>query len=309
MGLSFFGYANNQSVAASFLKPNREDKNVSPEEMVSYTNQRASQIVGVNGLVRVGGDLTLLKTLLANNFPVIIEKGYDVEDLGWMGHYLLIVGYDDAQAVFFTYDSYLGHGNSQGLRETYADIEFYWKHFNYTFILLYAPERQAEALALLGSRATEQGALEYALATAQAATSVNPSDNWAWFNMGTAFTRLGQYDRAAPAFDQAFALGMPWRTLWYLHDPYLAYYALGRYDDILANAQATENTTPYVEETFYYRAAVLAARGDINAAVRQLDLALTYNSNYQNARILKNALQNASFTPEMVVALASVKGG
>jgi len=305
MGLSYFGYRNNQSVAARFLKPNAEDKNVSPVEMAAYVNEQAAQNLNIRAAYRVGGDLELLKRLIANEFPVIVEKGYDVNDLGWMGHYLLVMGYDDAQQVIYAYDSYLGHGNSQGLKETYADLQYFWRHFNYTFLVLYPPEREQQVMALLGHRADEQSAAQGALELARQQAADNPADNWAWFNLGRSYTMLGDHTRAVQAFDQAFVSGMPWRTLWYLHEPYQSYYAVGRYDDVLAHTQATQSTTVYVEETFYYRGAVLAAQGDVQGAVSQFTQALTYNSNYQAALQARDAVQNGTFSPEMVLHMGT----
>lgn len=303
MALSFFGYNKNQEVAARFLKPNKEDKNVSPSQMADYVNQQQTG-VPARAVYRIGGDMALLKLLLSNDFPVIIEKGYDVDDLGWMGHYLFLVGYDDASQLFYGYDSYLGHGNLQGLPESYSDLEYYWEHFNNTFIALYDPAREAQLMALLGDRADPLQAAQHALQVAKDKAAVNPNDNWAWFNIGTAYTQLGDYERAAQAFDQAFILGMPWRTLWYLHDPYIAYYAMERYDDILAHTRATESTTVYVEETFFYRGVVYAAQGDANAAINAFTTALQYNNNYEAARIARDALQNGTFNRDLVLTLS-----
>src|SRR5687767_10622758 len=99
MALTYFGFPANQDAAAAWLKPTSEDGNVSPWQMVDYVN---TQLPGTTrALTRVGGDLNLLKTLLANDFPVIIEAGYNPEPdrLGWMGHYLLMTGYDDTQEI------------------------------------------------------------------------------------------------------------------------------------------------------------------------------------------------------------------
>src|SRR5215216_6002498 len=75
MGLTYFGGGNDQYTAAQWLKPNSEDKNVSPWQMAEYVN---NQIGGtVYALVRQGGTLERLKQLIANNFVVIIEEGYD----------------------------------------------------------------------------------------------------------------------------------------------------------------------------------------------------------------------------------------
>ena len=38
--LTYFGYTDNQTRAAQFLKPNGEDKNVSPNEMIRFVNSQ-----------------------------------------------------------------------------------------------------------------------------------------------------------------------------------------------------------------------------------------------------------------------------
>lgn len=301
MGLSYFGYGNNQDAARRFLKPNVEDKNVSPYQMVSYVNQEAFASTAVNAIHRVGGDLDMAKRLLASGFPVIIEKGYDVNDLGWMGHYLLLIGYDDTLGVFYSYDSFLGHNNSQGRQESYDFIEERWSHFNYTFIVIYEPSRLQEVFRILEHRAEPLAAAQGALETARQAASTDPSNAWAWFNIGHSLTILGDYSAATQAFDQAFSLGMPYRTLWYLHQPYTAYFAEGRYDDILNYARSVESVTPFVEETFYYRGAVYAMQGNTALAIDEFNKALRYNNNFTPARVARDAVQNGTFTEQMVL--------
>ena len=140
MALTYFGIPADQDPAANWLKPTSEDGNVSPWQMVAYVNTQLG--ANIRALTRVGGDLTLLKTLLSNNFPVIIEAGYDPEPerLGWMGHYLLPIGYDDGAQTLKTHDSYLGANTTY----SYAHINQFWEHFNNTYIVLYKPEQEQD---------------------------------------------------------------------------------------------------------------------------------------------------------------------
>lgn len=301
MGLTYFGYGLDQYPAAAFLKPNREDKNVSPAEMVQYVNDEASQLNSVRALYRPGGTLELLKTLLAADLPVIVEKGYEPEGYDWMGHYLLLIGYDDAQAIFYTYDSFSGHGNLQGLRESYEHVEHYWWHFNNTFIVLYPPEREAEVMTLLGDRADLANAYQLAAVEAQARAQANQNDAWAWFNIADALTELGQYEQAVPYFQLAIEKGLPWRTLWYRFTPFTAFYETGHFQTVLELVAANEANTPYVEEWYYYNGLVFASRGLIEPARAQFQQALVYNSNYQLAQDALTALDNGSFQPVVEV--------
>jgi hypothetical protein len=85
------------------MKPNTEDNNVSPWQMVRFVNDNT----GVKALYRMGGSTQVIKRLLVAGFPVVVEEGITVAGEGWMGHYLLLIGYDDLQQHFLTYDSYL----------------------------------------------------------------------------------------------------------------------------------------------------------------------------------------------------------
>ena len=64
--------------AAAFLKPNREDRNVSPWQMVDYVNDQTN----LRAFVGSGGDLDLIKRFLANWLPIVVEKGYELPTEG-----------------------------------------------------------------------------------------------------------------------------------------------------------------------------------------------------------------------------------
>lgn len=280
--LTYFGYDNNQTPAANWLKPNYEDKNVTPEEMIAFVNTQTPNL-SILGLTRAGGTIELLKTLLANNFPVIIEKGYDPppHDKGWMGHYLLMIGYDDSVGVFMTHDSFLG----SNLNYEYTYIQEFWQHFNYTYIVLYPAAREAELKTLLGTNADETQNAINAFTIAQGEAVANTSDAFAWYNMGTNLVMLGYYEEAAKAYDQAISLGLPWRMQWYQFGPFEAYYHVGRYDDMLVLAQNNLNDGggQYVEETYYYGGLAREAKGELARALDNYTFAATFNPNFTAA--------------------------
>ncbi len=312
--LTFFGYTDNQQRAAHWLKPNSEDKNVNPAEMVAFVNTQVSELP-VYALTRYNGTLDLLKTLLANNFPVIIEAGYDPEPqrLGWMGHYLLVIGYDDAQRQVITHDSYDG----ANLPYSYEHIETFWRHFNRAYIVLYESGREPELLALLGADADAgQNALR-ALETARQEAAASPRrDPFAWFNMGTSYLALasvyGQqaYEYAAAAFDVALKMdastpeerqldadvAMPWRTLWYQFGPYEAYNATGQYDKTLlwTSNILNDGGGQWVEETFYYAGVAREQLGETSRALENYRQAAYLNSNFAAARAARDRLQGAA---------------
>jgi tetratricopeptide (TPR) repeat protein len=286
--LSFFGYADDQLRAANWLKPNNEDKNVSPIEMVTFVNEQVAELP-VYALKRYGGSMDQLKLLIANDFPVIIEAGYDPPSAGqgWMGHYLLVIGYDDAQAQFITHDSYDG----PNLAYSYDHIDTHWRHFNRTFIVLYESGREPELLDLLGDDADPMQNAANALEAARVEATTDPQDPFAWFNMGTSYVVLadqhGQqaYEYAVTAFDKARELGLPWRMMWYQFGPFEAYNAVGRYEDTLALASSNLNDGggQWVEETFYYAGAAREALGETARALENYQQAVFLNPNFSRA--------------------------
>ncbi len=306
MGLSYYGYPagarESQEIAQDFLKPDIEDQNVSPWQLEKYVNEQIGISYNIRALVRRGGDLELIKMLLANDFPVIIEEGYEPEaDLGWMGHYLLLVGYDDNEQNFYTFDSYLGYGGDAngapiGLAKNYAYIQTYWRHFNNTFIVLYAPEREVELQTLLGELWDEKVGWQRAKEVASVEAAANPNDHWAWFNLGEAMTYLGEYQPATIAFQTALNSGkMPFRTLWYMHGAFEAFYQTGQFNTVLKLAEQLQAVTPYIEEANYYRGLVYAAQGNTDQAIYRLNLVLDFNPNFTWAADVKAQIEAGAF--------------
>jgi tetratricopeptide (TPR) repeat protein len=246
MALSYYGWEGDQRRAAAFLKPDQEDRNVGPNEMVTYVQQQ-----GLGVVLRYGGNVDLIRELLLAGFPVLVEKGFDPEPdrLGWMGHYLLITGYNEFEGAFIAMDSYLGPNQN----EPYPRFDDYWKHFNRAYLVIYRPEQEGELATVLGDDMDPVVNAWNTLAIAIAEVNDDPADAFAWFNLGTSYAQVGYYDDAAASFDQARLVGLPWRMLWYQFGPYDVYYRVGRYDDVLALAGATLETTLDVEETFYYQ--------------------------------------------------------
>lgn len=291
MALSYYGYPDNQLTAARWMKPYSEDKNVSPWQMVRFVNEQT----GLRALYRMGGNEQLLKRLLAMNFPVIIEKGFQPAGEDWMGHYLLLIGYDESAQTFLTYDSYLGHGNMQGRRESYADVDRDWRHFNRLFIVVYETSREAELRLALGDYVDPEYGARVALEVARTEATKNVEDKFAWFNMGTSYVALKDYENAAIAYDRAFQLRLPWRMLWYQFGPYEAYYNVGRYNDVLSLAKSNLGTTTFVEETYYWQGMAHAANGNRTEALSNFDRALTVNKNFFPAQEAKAQVQAGTF--------------
>lgn len=293
MGLSYFGWTEDQEFAASYLKPDEEDKNVTPSEMVRFVNEET----GIRAVTRMGGTLDLIRLFITGGFPVILSIGYAPEGEDWLGHYRAIVGFDDTQRLFYAYDSYLGTGeNTEGISVSYDDLDSAWQQFNRRFIVLYEPQNEGRITEILGERADLNRAAVLALETAQSEIRADSRNGFAWFNMGTSLVALGRYEEAAIAYDQAWQLNLPWRMLWYQFSPYEAYFNVGRYTDVLAYVNANlNNGGSYVEETYFWQGKVFAMQGEFAQARTSFISALQANPNFS---IAQEALDTLNVTPQ-----------
>ena len=282
MALSYYGWRRDQAFAADRLKPNREDKNVGPEELASFVEEESN----VKAIVRMGGAIELLKRLVANDFPVVIETGAMFEAYDWIGHYRALVAYDDAYDLFYFFDSFLGVGDSaQGVSFTYDEVNADWGAFNRAFIVIYEPQREALLRELLGPRWDAESAAQIAFETAQIEARRQPQNAFAWFNMGTSLVALKRYEEAATAFDQANRTGtLPWRMHWYQYGPFEAYYHVGRFDDVMSLVRINQNNARELEETYYWQGMVQEAQGKPQAAAASYRRALAYNRHFDTAR-------------------------
>jgi len=290
MALSFWGWRGDQRDTRSFLRPNLkvDDKNVNPSEMVEFVERFAR----MRAFVRYGGDLDLLRRLIAAEFPVLIEAGHHPPDDWWMGHYLVVSGYDDQQQKLIVQDSLV----SPDLPMGYADLAGgWWRDFNYVLIVIAPPERASEALGLLGPFADPQQSFQIAAlkASQEIPELTGRVQFFAWFNLGSSRVGLGDYSGAAQAYDQAFAIYRtlpeemrPYRLMWYVAGPYEAYYHLSRYEDVvqLANTTFSWVGQPVLEESYYWRGMANLALGKRSLAIADFRKATELNPNYAPPR-------------------------
>jgi tetratricopeptide (TPR) repeat protein len=278
MALSFWGWQGDQSDVAGFAKPNPRDKNVMPYEMAAYIERETDYQV----IIRVGGNIELLKRFIAAELPVIIEKGFEGEEFdGWIGHYVLVTGYDDAENVFIVQDSYI----KPDMPVSNEKIESYWRSFNFTYIVIYPPEKQDDVRDLIGPHNDEFYNYQYAanLASDEIVSLSGRDQFFAWFNRGSSLVSLQDYAGAAEAFDNAFAQYplipenvRPWRMMWYQTGPYWAYFYTGRYQDVINLSTATLDamSEPILEESYYWRGLAREALGDVPGAIEDLQTSL-----------------------------------
>jgi tetratricopeptide (TPR) repeat protein len=287
MALSYWGRGETQRDVAPALKPDPEDKNVSPGEMGAYARG-----LGLGAIVRVGGTIDRLKTLVQAGFPVVVETWYVRDARDQLGHYRLVIGYDDDAGEFITYDSLHGPDVTVGYRE----LDELWRVFNRTYLVVYAPERWESLAVILDPDLDDTAMVERALETARV-EAVAPPDtcvayadcaDWtifSWFNAGSSLTSLERHTEAAAAYDRARQLGLHYRMLWYQFGPYESYYAVGRYDDVIALADATLATANNLEESYYWRGMARLEQGDAGGARADFETALRYHEDWPPAAV------------------------
>ena len=261
MALGLLGDDVDQASAARQLKPDPDDKNVSPRELAAFARERGFRV-----RLRVAGDRRQLQALLALGLPVVVETWFIPDPGDEMGHYLLLTGYqgldEDPAGHFLAADSY--HGPRVEL--PYDDFDGLWRVFNRLYLVLYPPEREAEVRALLGPADADEAMWQAALAQAMAEQSEAPDDAIAVFNMGSSLLALGDVEGAAAAYDRARTIGLPWRMLWYQDGPFVAYAATGRWGDLAALAQANLANAGKHEESQYWLGRALEGLGEPTGA-------------------------------------------
>lgn len=257
--LSFYGYIHPQAEVAQALKPNVDDKNVSPAEVLAYAETK-----GLKTQLLINSSAEQVKQFLAQGLPVMVETWLEEHPNDGMGHYRLVVGYDDVQQLWLLSDSYQTQGATTPytyVTLSYEQFDSWWMVFNRPVLLVYPPQKTAVVQNILGANWSEVGMWQQALADYQQQLQTRPDDPFLWFNLGSVLTHLQQYSAAGQAFDQARTLGLPWRMLWYQFELFEAYEQTGRYNELLELTQATIYSGAYVEEVYIWHGRALQALG------------------------------------------------
>ncbi len=289
MYLRYYGWTGDQYTISKIVKPVRSDRNVNVEELIYYSRNHTGWLTTE---YRVGGDLELLKKLLAAGIPVMIEEGFILDesfwpnDDRWAGHYLLVNGYDEATQFFTVQDS--ERGPNQMLH--YTVLKRDWQAFNYVYILLYPPDKQAAVESILGDNINPDTNRQNALDLALAEINADPNDAFAWFNLGTNYVYFDRYQEAVDAFDRARAIGLPTRFLRYQFGPYMAYFHELRTEDLMALTKQALDITPNSEEARLWRGWGYYRLGEPEKALYEFVQALEAHPGYADAEYAINYL-------------------
>lgn len=280
--LRMFGWDGDQYDVSKIVKPTRDDRNVNVDELVYYVRNHAGWL---NVEYRVGGDLQLIKSLIAEGFPVMIEESFTTdrkywpEDDLWSGHYLLITGYDDAMRTFIVQDSEIGPNQSIN----YDILDMNWQSFNRVYIVVYRPEQEEQLKQILGEDWDVEKNREKALVVAQQETQDDPDNAFTWFNLGTNLTYFDRFVEATQAFDTARSIGLPQRMLRYQFGPFIAYFQVGRTEDLMTLTKYALDISRTSEEAMLWRGWGFFQQGDSSAALSYFRDALKIREDYEDA--------------------------
>jgi len=281
--LRYYGWEGNQEDISGLVKPILEDRNVNPEELVYYVRTRAGWL---SAEFRVGGDLQLLKQLVASGFPVMIEESFYFEepfwpnDDLWAAHYLLVTGYDDNTQTFTGQDSF--HGPDQVI--SYATLDEYWQIFNRVYLLVYPPEQEAALKAILGDHWDPDLNRQHALEVSQSETQAEADNAYSWFNLGSNLVYFERYGEAASAYDTSRNLGLPQRMLRYQFGPFFAYFHAAMTNELLAVTEYALERTPNAEEALLWHGWALYRMGEKAEALADWQKALENHPGYTDAQ-------------------------
>jgi RNA polymerase sigma factor (sigma-70 family) len=233
--LGFWGWRGQLDDILNELQPDLNDLHVQPAEMVDFISRQTE----LASLWRAGGDLTTLKLLLAGGYPIIVAHGFeDTDGEGWFAGYAVMHGYDEQKGVVRLTK---GRAGAEAEMEVlFDDFIQLWRGMNFSFVVVYPPQQEARLSELLGSYADWGYGLETAsrLGSTEITRLSGRDKFFAAYNHGTSHAYLGEYQRAAAAFDQALLIYLtlpegdrPWRIFWYEISPVLVYQVVHHFEE------------------------------------------------------------------------------
>lgn len=239
--LNYHSHELTQAQAAQALKDSPQDVEVSTREVADYL-----ETFGLKTVIRYGGDLDVIRGLLAKNLPVIVqqrlEKGDDT------AHFRTVYAYSPD-----------GLSASDPLRgpdvrlsnETFTEL---WNYYNGEYLVAYPPEREADVRAVLGRNWDERDNWRTLLKKSRTQARVNPGDAFAWWGQGTAHLALGENRKAAQAFDRAVEEGVPLQYYWYRQEAFKAWNQTGQANKTLTLTEKVLAQQPGIKEVEHCQA-------------------------------------------------------
>lgn len=277
IALQHWGFTDTHDTLEPALCPGDTDSFVSADQISEYMLSR-----GLQTFVGTNGDVETLQQLLANGFPVIITRwmtatrvitstrAASTATANEAGHYQVLRGYDQTAQTFTVHDIQIG----PDVPLSFKEMEQGWRMFNRQYILVYPITQTARVRVILGTQWDPEAMWQDALTQADKELRDSDQDALAWFNRGSAFVGLQQYEEAKEAFDQAQKLKLPSRLLRYRFELFKCLLQLGVHQSLLSLTQAAIDDGAKVEELHFYRAQSYIALNNITKARAEYQKAL-----------------------------------
>jgi hypothetical protein len=196
MVLSYLGLDVSQEVARLALRGPDVSRGMPAQNVAPWVGEQ----FGLKAVVRTNGSRELVRTLVANGFPVIVTQWlYDPPSR--IAHYRVVRGYDEATQRFLVNDPIRG----AGVHLDYGWFDANWQVFLYRYLVIYRPADEPTVRAIVGDDWNDTVMRTRMYARAQAESAADSHD--AWLALGEAAYQIGRYDEAVAAFEKGLALG------------------------------------------------------------------------------------------------------
>lgn len=279
MALSLYDINISQEVLGNELRPyqvssgDNDDKSVTLAEL-----EKKAVDLGFVAYHRPSGDIELIKQFIANDIPVVTRTLTSVDED--IGHYRVVIGYDDARQQILQNDSLQG-------RELWFDYNLFldlWKPYSYEYLVFVSPDKMNLAEAILGVNADKATVWRTTATRLEQEAKNNPSDVQLQFSLAVAYYNIGEFQRSVNTFE-SIENQLSFRTLWYQIEPLLAYQKLGLYDELSTRIEnILNNHNRAFSELYQIRGEVYLAQGRVAEAKQEFELALIYNRNFEPAK-------------------------
>jgi tetratricopeptide (TPR) repeat protein len=158
-----------------------------------------------------------------------------------------------------------------------------WQQFNYEYLILVSPDKQAVAEGILGENLDPVASWQGAVRRAEEELARDSNDIRARFNLSVALYGVGDYKRSVEEFEK-ISSRLPQIVLWYQMQPINSYFELGDHAKVMSWANAILARNVSFSELYILRGKVYLQQGRPELAKKEFEQALFYNKNLKSAQ-------------------------